>query len=760
MPHPDDESIYLGGTLAGLSAAGHRVRLLTVTDGAGGRGGSELSSRRRAELSEAARVLGLEDVRALAWADFGKYTDVARTKPVTSGDTLRAWGLDRALDDLVTELRRARPRRVLGLHPNVDPNLSLHGHHLGLGLLLAIAFHAAADPTFAPEAGPAWAIEEHRVVMAPCHAAWAEPFEVDRQVKRRALQAHRSQRYSTARLIEALADHEEPALEYTRRLQGHSAAPWVVVRRSSGQPTDAGIDWKTEAARVTDSLRPRTALVEVLRQQAGSKRSEATDRSLRTLLRENSVAVVTGQQVGLLGGPVYTLAKALSAVAQARRLTRLGVEAVAVFWLASQDHDLHEVQRVPRLDAPTLDLGLADDGSPVGSRPLGPEIEALWERFVDELPSDYDRSLVERLGPALSAGETFRSSFTAILREATRGTGLLVLDPDDPTFSRLAAPLLRRAMDEPDEIDRALAQARARLVGEDKREVITTERGVSQLFLVGDDGKRRRVSRHELDSQALRNALRHAPQRLSAAALLRPLVQDFVLPTIAIVAGPTEQRYLDQTQELYEWANLPRPQIISRSRFLPIESRDAKALRSAGGVAALRHSSHPFADIGYAALPPETARWFGQIDSLIADLSEADSSNEFVGFAAVIEPAREALEGLPRLRHTWPHWRRVLLHRSESVLKVARTGIRTRARGRLRGELLRLRRSVLRDGRRLAGPALDAWARVGPFPAPPERRMTVAELLARGGSNLSHHLLAALESEPSPELELWFEASS
>ncbi|MCH9688009.1 MAG: PIG-L family deacetylase, partial [Deltaproteobacteria bacterium] len=192
MPHPDDESVYAGGTLAGLVAAGQRVKLVVATDGAGGRGGSDLGRRRAHELWLASHALGLDGVRCLAWSDFGKYRDGSRTAPVTAADALRTWGLDVALADVVAEIRRARPRRLLGLGPEVDPNFSLHGHHLGLGVVLAVAFHAAADERFAPQLGPAWACAEHRVMAPLAHASAADAFEVPRAAKIRALRAHTS----------------------------------------------------------------------------------------------------------------------------------------------------------------------------------------------------------------------------------------------------------------------------------------------------------------------------------------------------------------------------------------------------------------------------------------------------------------------------------------------------------------------------------------------------------------------------------------
>lgn len=754
MPHPDDESIYVGGTIAGLVAAGRRVRLVTVTDGAGGRGGDDLSYRRKRELRTAAEHLGIESVRVLGWSDFGKYRDAARTEPATAGDAVRVWGARRAITGLVAEIRCARPRWVLSLDPEIDPNLSLHGHHLGLGLLVAAAFHAAADPDFEPAAGLAWAPDEHRVAVPGAHARWSDAFEIDRELERRALAAHATQGYSTARLLEALADPDRPAIEHTRRLQSRRPLPWLLVRHR-GDTIDDGTDWAADADRVTAVPRPRAELVEVLRRQAGPSPSAAIEASLRGLARDDSVAIVTGQQVGLLGGPVYTLAKALTAVAVARRLRRQGIHAVPIFWLASQDHDLDEVQRVPRLDAPPLTLAGAPDGRPVGSRPLGPEVDELWARWRRELPPHADPELVARLRDMCGRDATFTESFRQVLRTATGDTELLVLDPADPAIARLARPLLRRALHEASAVDEALVHARERLHRAGLEETIPTTRGATQVFRLDHDGARRRLDRGSLDATALDYQLESSPERFSPAALLRPLVQDSVLPTIAYVGGPTERRYLEQTAELYAWAGIPRPRTIARASLLTVDGHDLRALTTAGGLDALRADPRPLERIGRAGLPAGAVRWLESIEALVdalADGSRLDPATLRTGIEAVTDPDPSAVRTLPRARTMWPRYRAELRERSAAVLDEPSRARSRRSVALLRRALLRLRRSLLRDGRRLRPKAIEAWRRVSSDPAPPERRTTVAELFVRAGPSLSSTLLAALEHEPSAEL--------
>ncbi|MEO0688472.1 MAG: PIG-L family deacetylase, partial [Cyanobacteria bacterium J06649_11] len=165
IPHPDDESIYAGGTIAALTAAGYKVRLVIATDGKGGRGAV---NQRMEELYNAAQILNIERVEGLGLSDFGKYRNSARTIPITAADTLSEWELDKTLALIVHQIRKHRPRILLTLHPEVDPNYSLHGHHLGLGVAALVGYHLAADPKYIlpdyPKLLP-WAVDEHQTII-------------------------------------------------------------------------------------------------------------------------------------------------------------------------------------------------------------------------------------------------------------------------------------------------------------------------------------------------------------------------------------------------------------------------------------------------------------------------------------------------------------------------------------------------------------------------------------------------------------------
>jgi bacillithiol biosynthesis cysteine-adding enzyme BshC len=752
FPHPDDESVYAGGTIAGMAEAGARVHLAVATDGGGGRGGSDLCRRRMRELLAATALLGIRAVECLGWPDFGKYHDAARTRPFTQVETIGVWGLDRTLEDLVECIRVHRPAVVLSLDPEVDPNYSLHGHHLALGVLVAVAFHLAADPSHAPEAGAAWAAFEHRVMSPIAEAELGEVFEVDRERKRAALLAHASQRYSTEALCKALEDPSRPALEVSRRVQVRARVPlWLAKTR--GPRIDRAIDWAFETRRVLRCERPRGELVEVLRAQARARpRDVAVDRAIDRLADPRTVAVVTGQQVGLLGGPALALHKALAAVALSDRLEASGVRAVPVFWMATQDHDLEEVRVVPCIDGASLRLPIASDGRPVGDRALGNELGPFVDAWIEAVGA---REIAPLLHACWEPSATFGGAFASFFARITEGMGLVLLDPSDPQVARLARPVLERELLGPRRMSDPLAIERGRMIEEGRRETIDTTRDVLQLFITDQEGRRKRLrptpagvawSGGELDASAAAALLEHAPERFTPSALLRPLVQDALLPTVAYVGGPTEVRYLGQLTSAYAWAELPMPRILRRPSVLASTHADVSTLLAAGGREILAHRDDPEAAIGRSGLARVAQLWLEQVETLIDRLvawreGAFEPSSCLEAYASLDASAHTALVGLDRVLPTWSTalgLAKLLFTPDGPVAPHARAFTRA-----LRG-LVRVRRALLREGRRASSEAIAAWRRVSPRPAAPERRASVAEVLARLGPAAPHAILRAL----------------
>ncbi len=279
-------------------------------------------------------------------------------------------------------------------------------------------------------------------------------------------------------------------------------------------------------------------------------------------LREGARTVVTGQQVGLFGGPLLTLLKAATAVRKAQVASEAGVPHVPVFWMATEDHDLDEVNQATLLGKASVEtLRSSFPGhrqQPVGSLPLGEAIAPVVAH-VEELLGY--APITELLRSCYAPGETLASAFGKFLSGVFREHGLIVLDASTRAFHTMGEPVLRYAMEHAQELEAALLERTAELEGAGYAAQVLVHPGSSLLFLIDEHGQRLPLKRagetwkagsSTYSSEELLGILESAPERLSPNALLRPVFQDSILPTSAYVGGPAEIAYFAQCQPLYE----------------------------------------------------------------------------------------------------------------------------------------------------------------------------------------------------------------
>lgn len=281
-------------------------------------------------------------------------------------------------------------------------------------------------------------------------------------------------------------------------------------------------------------------------------------------LRHGARAVVTGQQVGLFGGPLMTLLKAATAVARAAQATKAsGVEHVPVFWLATEDHDLAEVDQVSLLSKTGVEVlrsGLKA-GAPVevGGIALGPEIEQTLEQAGSLLEF---APVWEKLREFYAPGQTLGRAFARLMAHLFAAQGLVVMDASSREFHTLGIETLRYAIEHADELEAALLERSRELESLGYHAQVKVAEEMSLLFLISDiDGERlalRRTAdgswkagRHVYSREQLLSILESEPERLSPNALLRPVFQDTILPTAAYVGGPSEIAYFAQSAVLY-----------------------------------------------------------------------------------------------------------------------------------------------------------------------------------------------------------------
>ena len=335
-------------------------------------------------------------------------------------------------------------------------------------------------------------------------------------------------------------------------------------------------------------------MVEVLAaQNARYADSPARERNL-ALLAEGAEAVVTGQQVGLFLGPLFTTYKTATAIALARRLSKeRGRPVVPVFWLQTEDHDLAEIATCriapSRGVSVRLDLPASDERISVAHRVL-PEAVAtrLHEMHAALSHLPYVDAHVGRLREHYRPGARWGDAFAGVLAELFAEDGLVLLDPRDPSFAPLAAPVHRRAIQ------------RARTIAEALKEHVASEtvhvrEGAPLSFFHpdGPEGPRYRLNAVEggfaqvggsrvHSEEEIVTALEERPMCFSTSALLRPILQDSWLSTTAYVAGPAEARYFEQLPPLYEAFGMVMPRVVPRVHIRLLEPKTRRALASLG----------------------------------------------------------------------------------------------------------------------------------------------------------------------------------
>jgi|SRR5579883_320163 bacillithiol biosynthesis cysteine-adding enzyme BshC len=312
-----------------------------------------------------------------------------------------------------------------------------------------------------------------------------------------------------------------------------------------------------------------------------------TEKNLHRL-ENGAAAIVTGQQVGLLGGPAYSFYKALSAIEAARELTLSGVEAVPVFWMATEDHDVDEVRHATWFhDGKLQSLILpppAQTGIPAGKVLQGSEIEDLLRAIQGSFAVQGGEELWEIVRFCCSPQDTYGSSFGKLFAKLFSSQGLILLDPLHPKLHAIGAPILRDALEQRDDLNAALLHRDKELekAGYAPQVKVTSKSTLLFAFhqgkrevLSASDGKFSFGGKSTARSEVIRRLVQE-PEAFSPSALLRPVMQDYLLPTAAYYGGPAEIAYFAQTEVLYRKLLGRMPVLLPRADFTLV---DPKAMR-------------------------------------------------------------------------------------------------------------------------------------------------------------------------------------
>ena len=369
-------------------------------------------------------------------------------------------------------------------------------------------------------------------------------------------------------------------------------------------------------------------------------------------IAERGIMVTTGQQPGLLGGPLYSLYKGISAIRLAERLERLLARPVLpVFWVASEDHDWDEADHTYLIDTANelVRLQVPDPGHAhraLHRIPLGEELVGVVEQAARNLPSTgFSAHYVDQLREAYKPGATLADGFAAVLSGLLAPLGMCFADAASPAVKELSGPILLKELDRAEAHETLLREAADKLESVGFSPQVPILDGAVNLFLEGPEGRERiyrngndfelRRSHESVSAAAVRERAEADPLTLSPNVLLRPVVESTVFPVVSYVAGPGEVAYYAEIKMLFEAHGLMMPVIYPRHAVTVVEAKVRKKLDKFGlDVERLQRPLHEImSDIAREEVPDGVRRALGELKS-----SVARGSDDLLKAATGIDP--------------------------------------------------------------------------------------------------------------------------
>lgn len=349
----------------------------------------------------------------------------------------------------------------------------------------------------------------------------------------------------------------------------------------------------------------KNVLIDILkRQNVTFGGNEYTAANIEMLKSDETFTVVTGQQVGLYTGPLYTIAKTITTIKLAKDLKERFPQFnfVPVFWLESEDHDFEEANHVYLIDKQNELVrvgfdpapGDEEDGgkknnSPVGRRKFEELINSINEQLRSNLlDTDFKNKLMDSVTSFYREGSDFKSAFAGLMNTLFSDYGVIFLDPSDAEIKRLMIPVFEKELTSHPKLCESVITQSAEL--EKNYDIQVKPKVINMFFLHNnnrllieprDGGKfALKNSKRRFEPGELLNLLQESPELFSPNVLLRPICQDYLLPTVAYVGGPGEISYFAQFKPAYEHYELTMPVIYPRASITIIEGKISKFMNN------------------------------------------------------------------------------------------------------------------------------------------------------------------------------------
>jgi bacillithiol synthase len=341
----------------------------------------------------------------------------------------------------------------------------------------------------------------------------------------------------------------------------------------------------------------RKAVSAIISNQYSSKEiSNQTSKNISLLTQKNTLAVVTGQQLGILGGPLYTFYKIITAIKLCDNLNERydDFSFVPIFWLEGDDHDFEEVKAVKVIDENNnLKKISYEDEVPedenkgsIGYLKLNPDINHFFEELNKELrDTEFKNDILSKLRSFYAEGRTFKDAFRDLIFWVFDKFGLIIFDPQDVEIKKLLTPVFKKEITDFRSHSEKLVHISAKLEEEYHAQVkvrpinlfYSTAEGRYLIEPVENEYRLKR-KRKKFSYEEITTLIENEPWNFSPNVLLRPVCQDFLLPTAFYIGGPSEISYFAQVMPLYNIYQLEPPVIYPRSSATLLEKNIASIL--------------------------------------------------------------------------------------------------------------------------------------------------------------------------------------
>jgi len=352
------------------------------------------------------------------------------------------------------------------------------------------------------------------------------------------------------------------------------------------------------AEMLSEKMRERTVLTEVLAEQ--NREFGAHEKALEnisSLADSKTFAVVTGQQVGILGGPLYTFYKTITAIKLARKLSNElpQYKFVPVFWLEGEDHDFEEINKVGLLNPDNVPVKaeyliggkpLLKNVGAAGEIVFDSSLEAFFEQIQKSLSnSEFKKPLIEMLQESYRTGTTFNKAFASLLGRFFSREGLVFISSNDKRLKKILSPIFQKEIREYPRVSQLIIEESANLEERYHAQIKTKALNLFMFFKGGryfieprEQDFSLKGTRNFIPKEELLRMAAEEPELFSPNVALRPICQDAILPTAVYVAGPSEIAYFAQLKRVYDNFNMTMPMIYPRASATIVEEKMERIL--------------------------------------------------------------------------------------------------------------------------------------------------------------------------------------